>query len=354
MAEKALLELSLPELREELAGKGLPKFRADQVYGWLLRGAGFDEMTNLPKSLREALAREYRVGGVRVERFLQSQKDGTVKFLFALEDGNLVEGVLMRHDYGNTLCISSQVGCRMGCAFCASTLEGKVRDLTAGEMLGEVIAASAHAAAHGLVRTREERPVTNVVMMGSGEPLDNYENTVRFLRMVRDEKGLGISLRNISLSTCGLAPALRRFTQEGLPVTLSLSLHAPEDALRSTIMPVAKAYPLSEVMDAVRAYEAKTSRRVVFEYALMAGVNDRPGHAAQLASLVRGLRCHVNLIPLNPVPECGIPGTPPAGIEAFRRALEERRVSVTVRRSMGEDIEGACGQLRRRVLHANP
>ena len=321
---------------------GQPAFRGKQLYAWLMAGAPWEDMTNLPRALRERLAREVPRGGARIEQKRVSQKDGTVKYLFALADGNVVEGVLMRYRHGNTLCISTQVGCRMGCAFCASTLEGCVRNLTAGEMLGEVVAANADEGTG--------RHITNIVLMGSGEPLDNYEEVVAFLHLVNRPEGLGISLRNISLSTCGLVPQMRRLAEEGLPVTLSLSLHAPEDGLRRRIMPVAQAYALEDVLDAARYYIQRTGRRVIVEYALIGGLNDAPEHAEALSHLLRGMQCHVNVIPLNDVPERNLSGSTPQRTQAFLQVLERRGISATQRREMGADIEGACGQLRRKVL----
>ena len=272
-----------------------------------------------------------------------SQKDDTVKFLFACWDGNLIEGVLMHYHYGYSLCISTQVGCKMGCAFCASTLEGCVRSLSAGEMLSEVLLANRFLGERG--------KVGHIVLMGSGEPLDNYEQTVRFLRLVNDAGGLNIGLRNVSLSTCGLAPQILRLKDEGLPVTLSISLHAPNDAIRRQIMPVAQRYPMETLMQAVRAYVAQTGRRVVFEYALIDRLNSRPEHARELAGLLRGLQCHVNLIPLNHVDERSLAPASPQAVRAFLETLEGEHISATVRREMGADIGGACGQLRRRQLH---
>ncbi|MGI6199727.1 MAG: 23S rRNA (adenine(2503)-C(2))-methyltransferase RlmN [Christensenellales bacterium] len=334
-----LTDCTLEELRLLLGEMDQPKYRADQLFSFLQRGADFDEMTNLPKSLREALQAQHQAVGARVERAQLSKSDETAKYLFALPDGNLVEGVVMRYRYGDTLCLSTQVGCRMGCAFCASTMEGVVRNLSAGEMLGQVLAAK-----------KRGHNLTHVVLMGSGEPLDNYDQVLKFLRMLSDPKGVGMSLRHVSLSTCGLVPGIRRLAEENLPITLCLSLHAPNQGLRSQLMPVAKAFPLEEVIAACRDYVKTTGRRMIFEYILIDGVNDTLAHADQLAGLVRGMICHVNLIPINAVPGKDLRPTPPARVEAFRQRLEGRRVSVTVRRKLGADIDGACGQLRRRHL----
>lgn len=340
-----LSDHTLAELEPLMRELQQPKFRARQVFEWLQKGARPDEMSNLPKTLREELAK-LPYGGVSVHTKRVSQKDGTIKYLFELEDGNLVEGVLMHYKYGNTLCISTQVGCAMGCAFCASTLSGCVRDLTAGEMLSTVAAVEKDQP-HG---EGESRTVTNIVLMGSGEPLMNYDNVVKFLRMVSSPDGMNISPRNISLSTCGLIPQLMKFMEEAPHVTLSISLHAPNDAIRSGIMPVNRKYGVEPLLRAAKAYADKTGRRVIFEYALIGGVNNGPEHAAELASKLRGINCHVNLIPLNPVKERSLAGVTRQEAEAFMGWLNKRNISATIRREMGTDIEGACGQLRRRVL----
>lgn len=337
--------MNLEELETLLAQWNEPRFRAKQVFSWLSRGARPQEMTDLPKTLRERLETLTFGSAVLYDKRI-SAKDGTVKYLFELEDKNLVEGVLMRYRYGNTLCISTQVGCKMGCSFCASTLSGCVRNLTPGEMLGFLSAAErdeGHDAQH-------ERAVTNVVLMGSGEPLDNYDNVVKFLRLASDKNGKNISPRNISLSTCGLVPEIYRFMKEAPHVTLSVSLHAPNDELRNQIMPINRRYPVAELLKAANAYAETTGRRVVFEYALIGGLNDAQKNADELSDRLRGMNCHVNLIPLNPVPERGLDGVSREHAERFCAWLERRGISATVRREMGTDIEGACGQLRRRVL----
>ena len=339
-----LLDMSPEAIQAAFQQRGFPAFRARQVQEWLIKGAGFDEMTNLPLALRETLKREFALGGCRIEHKQVSALDGTTKYLFAFSDLNMVEGVLMHYKYGNTLCISTQVGCRMGCAFCASTLEGRVRNLTSGEMLGEVIAANRDAGGG------KERAITNIVLMGSGEPLDNYDETMAFLRRVNDPAGLGISLRNISLSTCGLVPQMRALAEEGLGVTLSISLHAPDDTLRRRLMPVAQRYTIAEVMEAARYYVEKSGRRVIFEYALVQELNDSPEDARALAAWLKGLQCHVNVIALNPVAETGLVGSHPHRVKAFMDELAQCRVSASRRVTMGADLDGACGQLRRRVL----
>ena len=338
-----LLSMTPEELGVYLKELGQPAFRAKQLFAWLHQGVPFERMSNLPKSLRETLAENCLDNPVQVLETITSKLDGTIKLLYRLHDGHVIEGVLMRYKYGNTLCVSTQVGCRMGCAFCASTLDGCARSLSAGEILGQIVCANGVLAPQG-------QKVGNVVLMGSGEPLDNYDNVVRFLRILRMEGGLCIGMRSVSLSTCGLVPNMRRFAQEDLPVTLSLSLHAPNDEVRKRLMPVANAYAMDDVLDACHYYIEKTGRRVIFEYALVHGVNAAPEQAAELAGRLRGMQCHVNLIPLNSVPERGLTGVSEREVDAFRRVLEQKNISVTRRREMGDDIEGACGQLRRRYL----
>ena len=329
------------ELKQCLAEMGEKPFRAGQVFSWLHKGARFEDMTNLPLVLREKLAKNGIDQPVTVRETRISKLDGTKKFLFALPDGNCVEGVLMRYHYGATLCISTQVGCKMGCRFCASTLDGCVRNLSAAEMLGEVQCANTE-----LIGER----VHNIVLMGSGEPMDNYDEVVRFLRLVSHPEGLNIGLRHISVSTCGLVPHMKRFADEGLPVTLSLSLHAPNDSIRRQIMPIAQRYTIEETLDACRYYIEKTGRRVVMEYALIDGVNASSDCAEELADRLRGMQCHVNLIPLNTVKERNLFGVTEKQVRDFLSVLEKRRISATRRREMGDDIEGACGQLRKKVL----
>ena len=335
--------MSLEELTAWLKERGYPAFRGRQLYEWLQRGASFDEMTNLPKDFRARLAEGASVNPVRIRDAFVSKLDGTEKYLYELDDGNLIEGVLMRYHHGNTLCLSTQIGCRMGCAFCASTLEGCVRSLTPAEMLGQIIAVNR--------RLNGDGRVGNVVLMGSGEPLDNYDNVMKFLRLMNDARGLNMSLRGVSLSTCGLVPNMYRLADEGLPVTLSVSLHAPNDEIRRKLMPVARAYAMEDVLAACRNYVDKTGRRVIFEYAMVGDMNCEMAHADELAHRLRGLQCHVNLIPLNEVKERDALKAPtPAQVERFMKRLEERHISVTRRREMGDDIQGACGQLRRHTL----
>ncbi|MBQ6803631.1 MAG: 23S rRNA (adenine(2503)-C(2))-methyltransferase RlmN [Clostridia bacterium] len=329
------------ELRDALKEMGEKPFRAGQIFAWLHKGARFSEMTNLSLALREKLAQNGIDQPVTIRETYVSKLDGTKKFLYALLDGNCVEGVLMRYHYGCTLCVSTQVGCRMGCRFCASTLDGCTRNLSAAEILGQVQCANS---------TLDGEKVHNIVLMGSGEPLDNYDEVVRFLRLVSHEEGLNIGLRHISLSTCGLVPQMKRFAEEKLPVTLSLSLHAPNDDIRQQLMPIAKRYTMEETLDACRYYIEKTGRRVVFEYALADGVNADEKCAEELAMRLRGMQCHVNLIPLNTVKERNLFGVSENQVRAFLSVLEKRHISATRRREMGDDIEGACGQLRKKVL----
>lgn len=336
-----LLSLTYEELCEWVKEKGEASFRAKQLYEWIQRGAYFDEMSNLPRTFRESLKESVVSNPVGIREVHVSKLDGTEKYLYELVDGNVIEGVLMRYRHGNTLCVSTQVGCRMGCAFCASTLDGCVRNLTPGELLGQIVAVN---------RRLQGDRVGNVVLMGSGEPLDNYDNVVKFLRLMSDERGLNMSLRGVSLSTCGLVPNMYRLADEGLPVTLSISLHAPNDEVRKKLMPVANAYEIEQVLDACRNYIDKTGRRVVFEYAMVSGVNCALQQADELSRKLRGMQCHVNLIPLNEVKERGLKAPSQAEVDAFMRRLEERHISVTKRREMGDDIQGACGQLRRHAL----
>ena len=348
MEKTDIKSLDYEELQQFMASLGEKPFRAKQLYEWMHEklAADLDEMTNLSKGLRKKLKETTDYTSLEVVERLVSGIDGTEKYLFRLSDGNVIESVLMRYHHGNSVCISSQVGCRMGCAFCASTLNGCVRNLEAGEILSFVACAEQDVPCE----EGRKRSVTNLVLMGSGEPLDNYENVVRFLRLVSAPEGLNISPRNISLSTCGLVPQLRRFMQEAPHVTLSVSLHAPNDAIRNEIMPVNAAYPMAELLAAAKEYAVLTGRRVIFEYALIKNKNSERRHAEELASRLRGINCHVNLIPLNHVAERALMGVTRREAEQFMAWLTELGISATIRREMGTDIEGACGQLRRRVL----
>lgn len=339
-----ILSLSLGELTEEIIKIGEPKFRAKQIFEWISKGAWDDEMKNIPKSLRQKLNEHFFFALPTVERKLVSKIDGTVKYLFKLYDGELIESVFMRYQHGNTLCISSQVGCRMGCKFCASTLLGRTRDLFPSEMLGQIIAAE---------RDTGER-ISNVVMMGIGEPLDNYDNTVKFLRLVSSDDGLNIGLRHISVSTCGLVDKIEKLSEENLPVTLSISLHAYDNSVRDEIMPVNKKYPIEVLLNACQKYFEKTSRRISFEYTLIAGKNDTAEGACRLAAIIKkyiNSPCHVNLIPLNEVKETKLQTS--KNVSNFKNKLLSLGINATVRRRLGSDINASCGQLRKGAKEVN-
>ena len=340
-----LTGLSLPELEKWVTALGQPAYRARQILDWLVKGRDFDEMRNLPGAMISLLQEHAVAQPAQIRERHVSKLDGTEKYLFALRDGQCVEGVLMRYSYGLTLCLSTQVGCAMGCAFCASTLQGKIRDLTAGEMAGMAYIAN---------RAAAPDRINHLVLMGSGEPLDNYDAVVKFLRLVSSPDSLNIGLRHISLSTCGLPEKILDLAREKLPVTLSVSLHAPNDRVRSQIMPVARAYGIDSLLSACREYVRITGRRVVFEYALIDGVNAQLAHARELALKLRGLQCHVNLIPLNDVPERALKAAKKADVDRFLLELERLHISATVRRQMGDDIFGACGQLRAYHLKTAP
>ena len=330
------------ELADFMAGFGAKSFRAKQLYQWLHvhLAESFDEMSNLPASLRAKLAECAELVVLRPVDVLTSKLDGTQKYLFALGDGNVIESVLMRYHHGNSVCISSQVGCRMGCTFCASTIGGKLRDLRASEVLDQV---------YRIQRLTGER-VSNVVVMGTGEPLDNYEQLLRFIDLLTNEKGLHISQRNITVSTCGLTEKIRALADEKLQITLALSLHASTQEKRKKLMPVANRYELEDVLDACRYYFEKTGRRVSFEYSLVSGVNDTPQDAAELNELIGSMNCHVNLIPVNPVRERSYTAPDRTTVLKFKNILEKYGINVTIRREMGRDISGACGQLRRSYM----
>ncbi len=333
--------MSRAELAAFLAELGQPRFREKQVFQWLHRGVeSFDEMSNLPKSLREQLKKNCTLTIPQVARKQISKIDGTIKYLWELSDGNCVESVLMRYKHGNTICVSSEVGCLMGCAFCASTLGGLVRRLTPAEILDQVIFAQKDS---GL-------PISNIVMMGIGEPLDNYDNVMRFLTLVNDPDGLNIGMRHISLSTCGLVEKIDRLADEGLQLTLSVSLHAPDAATRSQLLPVNRAVGVDRLMESCRRYFDKTGRRISYEYAMVDGVNDSDCQADRLAALLKGQGAHVNLIPLNNVEES--PLKPSRRVSAFQKRLESHGVTCTVRRKLGGDIDASCGQLRRKAMGA--
>lgn len=333
---KSLLPEELTKLLTEM---GEPAFRGKQVFVWLGRGVtSFEEMSNLPKSLREKLAKRFTLTVPRIVRRQESKIDGTIKYLWELSDGNCIETVLMQYHHGNTVCISTQVGCRMGCAFCASTIAGKVRDLLPSEMLDQVLFAARDSG----------RTISNIVLMGIGEPLDNRENVFRFLRLVNHPDGLNIGMRHISLSTCGLVPGIEALAEEDLQLTLSVSLHAPDSRTRSQIMPVNGAYDVEELFAACHRYFEKTGRRISFEYAMIDGVNDHDWQADLIAEKLRGMPGHVNLIPLNDVRESAL--KPSHRLAAFQKRLESHGVTATVRRSLGGDIDASCGQLRRKEM----
>ncbi len=346
MEEKDIKSLTREELREALVARGEKAFRADQIYGWMHErlASGFGDMTNISKALREALEKEYDYTNLEIVEVQRSKLDGTCKYLFRLEDGNVIESVLMRYHHGNSVCISSQVGCRMGCRFCASTIGGLIRNLRASEMLDQI---------YQIQRDTGER-VSNVVVMGTGEPLDNYENLLRFIRILSEEHGLNISQRNITVSTCGIVPRIRELAEEDLSITLALSLHASTQEKREELMPIARKYGLSEVLEACAFYFERTGRRLTFEYSLVGGVNDSPEDAVRLAALAKPVHSHINLIPVNPVTERSFVQPDKKVIGNFKKELEKYGINVTIRREMGRDIDGACGQLRRRYLEESP
>ena len=334
-----LKSMTLAEMNRLFKELGQPAFRAKQVYTWLHKGVrSYEEMTNLPKSFREVLAEKYPILAPQVVRKQESQRDGTIKYLWQLSDGNCVETVLMRYHYGNTVCISTEVGCPMGCAFCASTIGGLVRKLEPYEMLDEVL----------FTQVDSGLPISHIVLMGIGEPLDNYDNVLRFLELVNSEDGMNISMRHISLSTCGLVPMIDKLAEEKLQLSLAISLHGPTDEIRDTIMPVNRAYPTAVLLDACRRYYEATSRRIHFEYAMIDGVNDRPEHAEILLRRLKGLPAHINLIPLNHVEESPLMPSSKAAVARFQQILEKGGLTATVRRTLGGDIDASCGQLRRK------
>lgn len=345
MTEKIdLKDLEFDALGAYLKDLGEPKFRAGQIFEWLSRGVeSYEEMTNISKATRRRLEESTFVSTLKIRQKLVSKVDGTVKYLFALHDGSCIESVVMRYHHGLTICISSQVGCRMGCRFCASTIGGLYRSLTPGEILNQVIFAQ---------KDMGER-ISNIVIMGIGEPMDNYDNIITFLHNVNHEKGLNIGYRHITVSTCGVVPGIRKFAEEGLPVTLTVSLHAPNDRIRDEIMPVNHKWKIKELMDACRFWTETTGRRISFEYSLIKGVNDSADNAAELASLVRPLRGHVNLIPVNKIEERDFHKGSTREINAFRDNLERLGVNATVRRELGSDISASCGQLRKRAMEEN-
>ncbi len=344
-ADKQMLDLkslTVEELKNEMEKLGEKPFRAGQIFQWMHQklAGGFDEMTNLPLALRQKLAGSYEYTCAKLVNMQESAIDGTRKYLFEFGDGSLVESVWMKYKHGNSVCISSQVGCRMGCTFCASTLDGLERSLLPSEMLEQIYAITRHTG---------ER-VSNVVVMGTGEPLDNFDNLIRFITLLTDENGLHISQRNVTVSTCGLVPKMKELADKKLQITLALSLHASNDEKRRKLMPVANTYSIAELMEACAYYFEKTGRRITFEYSLVGGVNDLKEDAQELSELISGLNCHVNLIPVNPIKERSYVQSEKVAIQSFKNKLEKNGINVTIRREMGRDIDGACGQLRRRHL----
>lgn len=336
--KKYLPDMDISELQQFLQGMGQQKFRAKQIFSWIARGAvDFDEMSDLSKQLRQELKLFAVVSGLNIRKKFVSSIDGTTKYLLELSDGNIIESVLMKYIHGYTACISSQIGCKMGCSFCASTIAGFRRDLTGGEMLEQILA----------IQRDSGVKVGNVVIMGIGEPFDNYDNMLKFLKLIHDPEGLNIGYRHITVSTCGLVPGILRFADENMQVNLAISLHAPNDQIRGRIMPVGRKYCIDKIIEACKIYTEKTKRRVTFEYALIEGVNDSPDNAAELASMLRGLLCHVNLIPVNSVQESGYRQSGRRHIDEFAALLTKRGIETTVRRELGSDINAACGQLRR-------
>ena len=345
MEEKTdIKSMTLGELTAELAAMGEKAFRAKQMYQWMhvKLAAGFEEMTNLSKSLREECGKKFSYTSLETVEIQESKLDGTKKFLFGLSDGNVVESVWMQYKHGNSVCISSQVGCRMGCRFCASTLDGLERNLRPSEMLDQI---------YSIQRLTGER-VSNVVVMGTGEPMDNYDNLLKFIHILTDENGLNISQRNVTVTTCGIVPKMKQLAKEKLQITLALSLHATTDEKRRRLMPIANKYSIAELMSACKYYFSQTGRRITFEYSLVGGVNDTDEDAAELAALAGPLCCHVNLIPVNPIKERDFVQSESARIQAFKNKLEKNKINVTIRREMGRDIDGACGQLRRKHTDA--
>jgi len=336
-----LKDMTLEEMEEFFVNIGESRYRAKQIYKWIYgkKVTDFDQMTDISKNLRSKLKEIAYVSQLKIEERRVSEIDDTVKYLFLLEDGNIIEGVAIKYRFGNTACVSTQVGCNMRCSFCASAIGGKVRDLKASEMVDQVMAIDS-----------DYGKISNIVLMGSGEPFDNYDEVMKFIKIVNNPHGLGIGSRHITISTCGIVPKIYQFADEKLQVNLSISLHAPNDELRTQLMPINKAYPLEELMKACKYYVDKTRRRITFEYSLIEGVNDKKEHAYQLVDLLKGMLCHINLIPINYVREIGFKKANNEKVMMFKRIIEDAGISCTVRRELGSDIEAACGQLRRKYL----
>ncbi len=339
--KKDLRDFELESLVEVMKINKIPSFRGKQIFEWVHKGIeSFDEMNNIPKALKEQLSENFMISNMSVLEVMKSRSDGTRKYLLKLQDGNVIECVFMKYKHGNTLCISTQVGCRMKCSFCASTIHGLERQLTSGEMLGQIYT----------VQNDTKERISNVVLMGSGEPLDNYDNVMKFLRLVNHPKGLNISMRSITLSTCGLVPKIKELMSEKLQLTLAISLHATTDEKRSSLMPVNKSYPLKELLDTCKEYTKFTGRRITFEYALIASENDSEDEANKLGQLLKDIHCHVNLIPINPVKEKDYKATSNENARAFQAVLKKYHIEATIRRELGSDIDAACGQLRNKHI----
>ncbi|MFU0823932.1 23S rRNA (adenine(2503)-C(2))-methyltransferase RlmN [Clostridium sp.] len=342
---KNILDFSLQDLKLWMEENNEGKFRAKQIFEWIYKKGifDFDNMTNISKDMKNRLKNNFYIGVPQtVDKYI-SNIDGTQKFLFKYRDGNIIESVIMKYKHGNTICVSTQVGCRMGCKFCASTIGGIVRNLTHGEIAGQILKAQSEI---------DER-ISNVVLMGSGEPLDNYDNVIKFIKLINSEESLNIGQRHITLSTCGIVPKIKELADMELQITLAISLHAPSDDIRKTMMPIANKYSLNEVIDACRYYSAKTNRRITFEYALVKGVNDKKEHAKELCSLLKGLLCHVNLIPINEIKENDYKKSNMKDIDTFKDILTRCGIETTIRREMGSDINAACGQLRKNYIESN-
>ena len=344
-AKKAIKNLSIDEVKYLIKEMDVPSYRADQILDWLYKkkAVEFDEMTNLPNNLRENLKDELEINSLTLVKKMVSNEDGTEKFLFKTQDDELLECALMKQDYGNTICVSSQIGCGLACAFCASSKGGFVRNLTSGEMLDQFILSEKY--------LDDQENIKNIVVMGMGEPLYNYSNLIKFLKTVNNEKGLGISYRNVTVSTCGIVPKIIKLSEEKLPITLAISLHAPDDMTRSKLMPINEKYSIKDILDSCKIYIDKVGRRVTFEYILIKGVNDSTKKAKDLSRLLKGLLCHVNLIPVNPIDEFNMNRPDQKQINDFYEILKQNKISVSIRRERGTDIEGACGQLRSKYSH---
>jgi len=339
-----IYDLEFDELKYEINKLGEPDFRVKQVWQWIYQGVeNFDDMTNLPKAFRSKLKDLFYIGGVKIVNKLVSKKDGTRKYLMGLKDGKVVESVLMKYHYGNSVCLSTQIGCRMGCSFCASSKLGIDRDLSVGEMIAQILA----------IQRDSSEKVSHIVLMGIGEPFDNYDNVVRFLRRMNLPDTLNISYRRMTVSTCGLVPGILKFADEGFPVNLSISLHAPNDEIRKSIMPIARKYSIDNILEACKIYTGKTGRRITFEYTLIKDLNDRNEHAEELGKRLSGLLCHINLIPVNTVEGTGYSKSERERVESFKKIIEKYGLPVTVRRELGSDIAASCGQLRKRSIESD-